>query len=205
MTSRDPTPTLLGPFRRVRLGPGLQGRWGRAFFGGPPARRPCVLRNRQAEVCAGEPEGLGLEKDRAAGWRGFWWNRFGNLSQGPARTGCGFCRQVSSWEGVSESLHPWVHPVTGRRESLLLVGAGHALATLNSAVLVGSPVGRELQARFGSGPSQGLVPHTQKVASCPSLEEADGPQSCLEGTLSCPLFWPHPSKDARTPESPHQV
>lgn len=146
-----------------------------------------------------QPAGLGREKERAAGWRGFWWNRFGTVSQGPARTGSGFCRPVSSWAGTGESRHPWVHPAKGRRESPLPVGGGHAPATLNSA---GPPVGREPHARLGSAPSPGLVPYPQKVAQGLSLEEGDGPQACSEGPGAVLFSRPHLCQDAHTSESP---
>lgn len=105
-TSRDPDsdPRPLQPGRGPLQGPlrGSEGRrphcrarLGQAFWRVPCRPPPLFLKQARRSVHFWEP---GVEKDRAAGWRGFWSNRFGNLSRGLARAGSRFCRRVCSRE-----------------------------------------------------------------------------------------------------------
>lgn len=108
VTSRDPSPSPAAaagvspcsvPSAGARPEAGLRGRRVRLSSAPVPPSARVFSAQAGRGVHRGSQRARGWEKDPAAGWRGFWWNRFGNLSQGPTRTGSGFCRQLSSWEG----------------------------------------------------------------------------------------------------------
>ena len=100
MTHRDPgsKPWQLQPGPRPLPGPLCRGeggvldhraRLGSDFFGGPSHHRPGALVFDAEMSTVGA--GAGGVRDRAAGWRSFWCNRFGNLSCGPTRTWSRLC------------------------------------------------------------------------------------------------------------------
>lgn len=173
VTSRDPIPSpgssrrglpLLGAFRRGEAGGWPAGRWGSAFFGAPPALRPCFQCTGRQRCAPWEPEGLGV-------------------GEGP-----GSRLALFLVEPVRESL-PRPHPHRERvlPTGLLLGGGEREPAPMGASSEgqegVSSPGGR--WARTGdpelgcdcwhsggqraprvvwAGPSQRLVPYTKKVA-----------------------------------------